>query len=70
MEDTQKKETKKQKIARLISIKPFTVMELNQMCNTTESRKRISELKQEGRNVKSVTIDHRNGTKKYWIAND
>lgn len=67
MEDTQKKETKKQKIERLISIKPFTVMELNQMCNTTESRKRISELKQEGRNVKSKIINHKNGTKQYWI---
>lgn len=70
MEDTQKKETKKKKIADMISKHPYTVMELNYICNTTESRKRISELKAEGKNVKSKIINHKNGTKQYWIEND
>lgn len=54
----------------MISKHPYTVMELNYICNTTESRKRISELKAEGKNVKSKIINHKNGTKQYWIEND
>lgn len=70
MEDTQKKETKKQKIRRFISDKPYTIRELNFMCNTTESRKRISELRNEGYHVKDKVINKSNGTKQYWIEND
>lgn len=67
MED---KISKKAKIRNLISFRPYTIVELNHLVNTTESRKRISELKQEGYNVQSTIINKRNGTKSYWIKNN
>lgn len=69
MEDTQKR-NKKKKDCRYDFKTSIHCYGIEFICNTTESRKRISELKAEGKNVKSKIINHKNGTKQYWIEND
>lgn len=61
---------KKKAIKRIFFCNPqrrFTAVELNNLANTGDARKCISRLRQEGVIIKDEIINHKNGTKAYYV---
>lgn len=65
---TEQRERKKRQIRMLfLEGKRMTAIQINEMVNTGDARKRISELRREGFPIVDSIVDKTSGTKVYWL---
>lgn len=64
----EQRERKKRQIRMLfLKGKRLTAMQINEIVNTGDARKRISELRREGFPIIDTIVDKASGTKVYWL---